>query len=588
MATGNVMVKSYASPTCVLLALDWPDGMQHADFLGFAIRRTPGFPGGGEFLLNKLDFTPIKPTDKPKPSDKAPIQKFNWWDSGFSDKDRGKTFTYEVFPVTGTGPSDLKLRQEAKGSVQVRLPNVLDEQGKIASYFNRAVVSSQSFLQQEKKSKQAQMEWLANGLQAAVPEILDESDAFDCAIYHLSDNLWILPSFAKFKGRGSITYFSKGDDTKSNAGIKLLADKANISKHKRDAIAKLMHDKFIVAHKGASLSAVLMGSTNFTPEAQAVQANLLHILHSPQLADLYAQRVQLLAANKKTSDIAKFKGWHDVTDIAGTKLRVFFTPEPGKQREFLDTVTKAVQDAQSSVLFCMFTASDEALMSAIFAKGDSPDHLIYGLLNSVDDPDKPTKSGKKRTNLPKIAATIFHRTQSNPDTLPYTAFGADAPAGFLPELRTIDTSEFDASVTKKGSAKPAKKKAGAGGPPPIHVHHKFIVIDGDTANPTIYSGSPNFSTSSENGNDENVLEIKGNATLAQVYVAEFMRLYNHYRARALWEKHHGGAKKAKKGTGANGGATPHDALVLKRTRDEWADEAYKSGTKAFLARTRGL
>jgi len=224
--TGNVMVKSYASPTSVLLAFDWPDGAQHADFLGFAIRRTPGFPGGGNFLFNKLDFTPIKPTDKPKPSDKAPIQKFNWWDSGFSDKDRGKK---------------------------------------------------------------------------------------------------------------------------------------------------------------------------------------------------------------------------------------------------------------------------------------------------------------------------------------------------------------------------AKKKAGGGGPPPIHVHHKFIVIDGDTKNPTIYSGSPNFSASSENGNDENVLEIKGNSALSHVYVAEFMRLYNHYRARALWEKQHGRAKsKSKKGKAGSATATPHDALVLKRTRDGWAGEAYKSGTKAFLARTRGL
>src|SRR5215470_8793129 len=182
-ATNNVTVKSYASPTCVLLAFDWPEGMQHTDFLGFAIRRTPGFPDGGNFLLNKLDFTPIKSTDKPKPSDKAPIQKFNWWDSGFADADRGKSFTYEVIPVTGTGPSDLKLQQSAKGSARVTLPNVLDAQDKIATYFNRAVVSSQSFLQQQQKKKEAQMEWLANGLQHAVPEILEESDAFDCAIY---------------------------------------------------------------------------------------------------------------------------------------------------------------------------------------------------------------------------------------------------------------------------------------------------------------------------------------------------------------------------------------------------------------------
>jgi phosphatidylserine/phosphatidylglycerophosphate/cardiolipin synthase-like enzyme len=569
---GKVAVKTYASPTCVLLAFDWPDGAQHQDFLGFAIRRTPGFANNQNFLVNKLAFTPITPQSKPKPSSQAPFQKFNWWDSGFTTANRGKTFHYDVIPVLGTGPGHLDLQEAALGQAEVILPQFLD--GKIATYFNRAVVSSQAFLTLQSKPLNVKMEWLANGLQDAVPEVLLESDAFDCAIYHLSDGLWVLPSFKAFYGRGSLIYFDKGKDTKSQAGADYLAAKRNISEHKRDAIAKLMHDKFIVSYKNGHSTAVLMGSTNFTPEAQTVQANLLHILHSPQLAGLYAQRAQLLAANKKTADIAKFTGWHDVTDIAGTSLRVFFTPEPGQQRQFLDTVTAAVQAAKSSVLFCMFTASDEKLMDAIFSKGDSPDHLIYGLINAIDDPDRPTKSGKKRNNLPKIAATIYHRSaQKKPDTLAYAAFTKAAPAGFLPELRAIDTSPYDVSIKKRPGS-----KAKAGGPPPIHVHHKFIVIDGDTPNPTIYSGSPNFSKSSENGNDENVLEIKGNTRLAQIYVAEFMRLYNHYRARALWDKAHGSKSEPDE----------HDSLVLKTTRDGWAKDAYTNGTKANLARVRGL
>jgi hypothetical protein len=45
---------------------------------------------------------------------------------------------------------------------------------------------------------QDQMTWLANGLQKAIPDVLAESDAFDCAIYHLSDKLWIMPAFEEF------------------------------------------------------------------------------------------------------------------------------------------------------------------------------------------------------------------------------------------------------------------------------------------------------------------------------------------------------------------------------------------------------
>lgn len=148
-------------------------------------------------------------------------------------------------------------------------------------------------------------------------------------------------------------------------------------------------------------------------------------------------------------------------------------------------------------------------------------------------------------------------------------------------MRSIDTSSYDVSVKKSGKKAPAK----SGGPPPIHVHHKFIVIDGDTDSPTIYTGSPNFSKSSENGNDENELEIKGNVRLAHIYVAEFMRLYNHYRARALWDKSHPSGKTK---SPPKGQPTTHDTLVLKKTRDGWAKAAYTDGSTDCLARTRRL
>jgi hypothetical protein len=105
------------------------------------------------------------------------------------------------------------------------------------------------------------------------------------AIYHLNDERWISPSFKKYSGRGSLIYFDKGKDTKFKAGADYPRYKRNIPEHKRDAIAKLMHDKFIVSYKGARAAAVSTASTSFTLEAQTMQANLLHILRSPQLAD---------------------------------------------------------------------------------------------------------------------------------------------------------------------------------------------------------------------------------------------------------------------------------------------------------------
>jgi hypothetical protein len=120
-------VKSYASSGCVLLPFDWPDGKLHEDFLGFAIERDPGYTKSGEpqFLFNKLDFVPIAPGAKPKPSNLAPIQKFNWWDGGLTEADQGKTFEYTVTPVRGTGPDDLQLQTEAAETVRVTVPLLL-------------------------------------------------------------------------------------------------------------------------------------------------------------------------------------------------------------------------------------------------------------------------------------------------------------------------------------------------------------------------------------------------------------------------------------------------------------------------------
>ena len=94
-----------------------------------------------------------------------------WWDAGINDADRGKTFNYKITPVRGTGPNDLTPVAEAATTVTARLPDV--EEDGISTWFNRAVVSSQSFSRKfpdpEKRIDDV-MKWLANGLQELLPE----------------------------------------------------------------------------------------------------------------------------------------------------------------------------------------------------------------------------------------------------------------------------------------------------------------------------------------------------------------------------------------------------------------------------------
>ena len=85
-----------------------------------------------------------------------------------------------------------------------------------------------------------------------------------------------------------------------------------------------------------------------------------------------------------------------------------------------------------------------------------------------------------------------------------------------------------------------------------------------------------MSGSSVFGNDENLLEIKGSTRLARTYLAEFMRLYEHYRARA---RHIALVKS---------GQLPQDAGFALRKDRSWADTHYQPGTPKFKARVRML
>ena len=63
------------------------------------------------------------------------------------------------------------------------------------------------------------------------------------------------------------------------------------------------------------------------------------------------------------------------------------------------------------------------------------------------------------------------------------------------------------------------------------IHLKCLLIDVTTDQPTVISGSANFSDTSTVKNDENMLIIHGDCAVADVYFTEYMRLFNHFYSR---------------------------------------------------------
>jgi len=68
-----------------------------------------------------------------------------------------------------------------------------------------------------------------------------------------------------------------------------------------------------------------------------------------------------------------------------------------------------------------------------------------------------------------------------------------------------------------------------------YIHSKFMLIDPLSADPVVVTGSANFSEPSTNSNDENMMIIRGDLRVADIYFTEFNRLFNHYYFRAVYQ-----------------------------------------------------
>jgi phosphatidylserine/phosphatidylglycerophosphate/cardiolipin synthase-like enzyme len=581
----KVNARAYLSPTLVLLAMDWPDGETRQDFLGFAIRRTPGFidfntgvVAASSMLPNRISFDGPPPAGQPDfPSDVAPIQKFMWWDARLDGSTAGDSLTYDITPVCGV-PGALQPIVEDTRSLTVLLPTHV-EFG-IGTWFNRAVMSSQAFSRKLRSFNvppgqltPAQAlelrQWLANGMETPVPDFVGpDAPAFDSvvgAIYHLTDKVWIVPALQATMTNKSIGLVFDADDPAVSADALDTLTQAQF--FPRDRLA-IMHNKFLVAGdelqnaEQAAPKRLTCGSANYTTQGLTAQANLVHTFASAELARLYFDRFELLKTNPTKTNTTKHVGWSTTVSVGDAGVRVFFSPEkgqPGSPSISIETIVANIHAATSSVIFCLFTPTDEQLRQACFSVGDAG-KMMFGLVNNI----KRTQPGVTPTttgNIPAdqlAALELFHRSRNQKDTIGAEFFDAAlTPPGFETEINVFP-----------GETPPPF--------PPVIVHHKFIVIDAETDSPVIYTGSANMSGNSVFNNDENLLEIKGSSRLAQIYLAEFLRLYEHYRARASFIRF----KRSNLPASLAGFALRPDR--------SWAKKHYTVGSPEFKARVRML
>jgi phosphatidylserine/phosphatidylglycerophosphate/cardiolipin synthase-like enzyme len=104
-----------------------------------------------------------------------------------------------------------------------------------------------------------------------------------------------------------------------------------------------------------------------------------------------------------------------------------------------------------------------------------------------------------------------------------------------------------------------------------YIHTKYMLIDPLSDDPLIISGSANFSDASTKNNDENMLVVRGDKRVTDIYLGEFMRLFNHFYFRYIVAKFH----QADAVTGKKG---------FLATDDSWRDPYYREGSAKSVER----
>lgn len=65
------------------------------------------------------------------------------------------------------------------------------------------------------------------------------------------------------------------------------------------------------------------------------------------------------------------------------------------------------------------------------------------------------------------------------------------------------------------------------------IHDKIVVVDPLSPECAVITGSHNLGYKASYGNDENLVVIRGNHTLAQAYAVHILDVYDHYKFRAV-------------------------------------------------------
>jgi phosphatidylserine/phosphatidylglycerophosphate/cardiolipin synthase-like enzyme len=518
------------------------------DCRGFAIQRRIKRSGKKkaeeDFLLNRTGFEnepkPKGKAPKTKPSTEWPFQRFSWTDH---DAQTGDSVSYRVIPMIRNSDGELEQKEsEASAWSAERMLGIT--KGQFKPFFNRGFVMSQ-FMARFLKEKNLTLpqfkqlikdeddrtirHFLSGDLRLALLKELDtaakKGGQVFAALFELSDDE-LIEALGKLKGNANVVLANgsvqkkKGEtsadarrrDENKEARKRLLAKGVDVKVEKKDRFISpgaLGHNKFLVRtdKKGKPIS-VWTGSTNWAPTGLCTQVNNGILIENPDVAAVYLKQWHALRDAKSTFPkpfvAANSEPRLVGDDVAGSVRSVVWFTRTQKQVD-LAALRAEVDKAKEGILFLMFQPGAAGLLSRVFERSEEPDLYVRGVVSTL-----PKGLGdESEVQVSLVDGTERRRVRLN----------IVQPAGvrnrFAKFAAEVTRTEFLANV---GHA---------------IIHSKVLVIDPFSKDPTVITGSHNFSTSASKNNDENFIIVKGDRELAEAYAVNIMGAYAHYRWRAF-------------------------------------------------------
>jgi phosphatidylserine/phosphatidylglycerophosphate/cardiolipin synthase-like enzyme len=468
--------------------------------LGFAVERIDHTEDERYWLKG---FKTFRETDASLPSGtlmstlEQPIQAFQW--SDFTAKP-GYDYTYRIVPLYG------KPKNITQGTpVEVRIQTENEDLGTHAIFFNRGVAGSQAYArkfknQDPEKVGQPALDWLSRGLveglEAFIAQAKNSKFSLRAAVYEFQYDPIVEAFAAASKSGADVKIVFDGRENAGNypnlknreaidrAGITALSTPREVNP------SYIAHNKFIILLEDGKPTQVWTGSTNITDGGLFGHSNVGHIVRDQTIAASYLAYWEQLHGD---TDAKKLRPWTTTktpTPVGKPKkgMQPIFSP-----RSNLDALNWYVEQMAGTKEALFFTAAfgvNDAIEQTFQTENET---LRYVLLEKDGgDVDILKRNPNNRIAVGGVVKDALGNWQ------------AEKVTGLNTHVRFI--------------------------------HTKYLLVDPLGPDPLVITGSANFSDASTKNNDENMMIIQGDTRVADIYLGEFMRLFNHFYSRYLFNQ----------------------------------------------------